>query len=56
MPLAPLLERMWQLRDNVAPYDAASVALAEKLSGPLITCDAELAVAPGTRCSFDLIA
>jgi len=56
MPLAPLLERMWQLRENVTAYDAAYVALAERLEGPLITCDAKLSAASGTRCSFDLIA
>ena len=56
MPLAPLLERMWELRDNVTAYDAAYVALAERLEGPLITCDAKLSAASGTRCSFDLIA
>ena len=55
MPLPPLLERMWQLRANVTPYDAAYVALAEQLSSPLITCDAELTTANGVHCSFDLI-
>ncbi|MDQ1287614.1 MAG: hypothetical protein QG622_1179, partial [Actinomycetota bacterium] len=43
VPLAPLVDRMWQLRDNVTPYDAAYVALAEELGCPLITCDAKLA-------------
>ena len=56
MPLAPLLERMWELRDNVTAYDAAYVALAERLEGPLITCDAKLSAASGTRCRVDLIA
>jgi predicted nucleic acid-binding protein len=56
MPLAPLLERMWALRSNITPYDAAYVALAEQLGGPLITCDAKLAAAAGSRCTFDLIA
>lgn len=55
MPLAPLLERIWQLRANVTAYDAAYVALAEQLSAPVITCDAKLAAAGGTRCGFDLI-
>jgi predicted nucleic acid-binding protein len=56
MPLAPLLDRIWQLRANVTAYDAAYVALAEQLSAPIITCDAKLAAASGTRCAFDLIA
>ena len=55
MPLAPLLPRMWSLRDNVTAYDAAYVALAELLAAPVITCDAKLAAASGTRCAFDLI-
>jgi predicted nucleic acid-binding protein len=55
MPLPPLLERMWELRADVTSYDAAYVALAERLSGPLITCDAKLAKAARVRCSFDLI-
>lgn len=55
MPLAPLLERMWQLRANVTAYDAAYVALAEQLDCALVTCDAKLAAASGPRCAFDLI-
>lgn len=56
MPLAPLLERMWELRDDITPYDAAYVALAERLASPLITCDGKLTAASGARCAFDLIA
>ena len=56
MPLAPLLERMWELRGTITAYDAAYVALAERLKGPLITCDAKLTAASGARCSFDLVA
>ena len=33
MPLPPLLDRMWRLRSNVTAYDAAYVALAERLGG-----------------------
>lgn len=55
LPLAPLLERMWQLRENVSPYDAAYVALAERLDCPLVTCDAKLSGASGPRCAIDLI-
>lgn len=55
MPLAPLLQRIWELQDNITPYDAAYVALAERLDGPLITGDSKLAAASGTRCTFDLI-
>jgi len=53
--LAPLLERMWELRSNITAYDAAYVALAERLDSPLITCDAKLTTASGASCAFDLI-
>jgi predicted nucleic acid-binding protein len=55
MPIAPLLERMWQLRSNVTVYDAAYIALAELLGCELVTCDAKLATASGPRCTIDLI-
>lgn len=55
MPIAPLLERMWQLRANVTAYDAAYIALAERLDCALVTCDAKLAAAAGPRCTIDLI-
>lgn len=47
--------RTWQLRDNLTPYDAAYVALAELLSAPLVTSDARLAGATGPRCVIELI-
>ena len=34
--------RAWDLRDNLNPYDASYVALAEQLECPLATTDAEL--------------
>jgi predicted nucleic acid-binding protein len=43
----PLLDRVWELRDSVAAYDAAYVALAEALGVPLLTCDARLGRAHG---------
>lgn len=56
MPLASLLGRMWELRGHVTAYDAAYVALAERLGCPLVTCDAKLAAATATHCTVDLIA
>lgn len=56
MPLAPMLQRIWELRDNITPYDAAYVALAEHLDCPLVTCDGKPTAASGSRCTFDLIA
>ncbi len=55
MPLAPLLARMWALRENATAYDAAYVALGERLDGPVITCDGKLAAANGPQCTFELI-
>ena len=55
MPLSPLLERMWELRHNITAYDAAYVALAERLDAVLITCDARLAAPSGPTCTFDQI-
>ena len=55
MPLAPLLQRMWALRSNLTAYDAAYIALAEQLGGFVLTCDAKLAMAPGPRCTLELI-
>lgn len=55
MALSPLLERVWELRHNITAYDAAYVALAERLGAALITCDQPLANATGPRCRFDII-
>ena len=37
IPLAALVDRAWQLRDNVTFYDALYVALAEEAGAPLLT-------------------
>lgn len=41
-PSAPLLGRMWDLRQNMSAFDAAYIALAEALNAPLVTTDARL--------------
>lgn len=46
-----LLPRIWQLRHNMWPYDAAYVALAESLSAELVTLDGEIGRVPGIRCA-----
>jgi predicted nucleic acid-binding protein len=53
-PFGLLAGRIWELRHTITAYDAAYVALAERLDVPLATCDARLAGAPGPRCSFIL--
>ncbi len=49
------LSRIWALRHNVTAYDAAYLALAESLPAPLVTCDAQLASAPGHRATIELV-
>lgn len=51
----PLLARCWELRDNVTPYDASYVALAEAMDCPLVTADRRLAAAAGPRCRFEVL-
>ncbi|MDQ6783600.1 MAG: type II toxin-antitoxin system VapC family toxin [Actinomycetota bacterium] len=52
---APLLGRVWQLRENVTPYDAVYVALAEALSTPLVTSDVRLSRSPGIGCQVEVL-
>jgi predicted nucleic acid-binding protein len=54
-PHLPLLERAWELRENLTIYDAAYVALAEALQVPLLTGDKRLARAPGPRCVVEVL-
>ncbi len=49
-----LLPRIWQLRHNLSAYDAAYVALAEKLGARLVTRDGRLASASGHAASIEL--
>ena len=55
VPHGPLLERCWELRDNLTVYDAAYVALAELMGVDLLTADARLAAAPGIRCQVEVL-
>lgn len=54
-PHWPLLDRVWDLRQNLTAYDAAYVALAESLDVPLVTRDARLAGTPGHRARIELV-
>jgi predicted nucleic acid-binding protein len=53
-PHISLVDRIWELRNNLTAYDAAYVSLAEALDAPLITMDAKLAQAPGIRATVEL--
>lgn len=46
----PLLTRIWELRHNMWPYDAAYVALAESMRVELVTVDSKLGSVPGVEC------
>jgi predicted nucleic acid-binding protein len=50
-----LLQRIWELRNNLTAYDAAYVALAEVLGAPLLTRDRRLAAAPGHHAKVELV-
>jgi predicted nucleic acid-binding protein len=53
--MSPLLPRMWELRENLTPYDAAYVALAELTGAVLATGDERIAASPGARCDIQIV-
>ena len=46
---------IWRLRDNLTPYDASYIALAEALGATLVTTDARMARAPGHTARVELL-
>ncbi len=50
-----LLDRVWELRENLSAYDATYIALAERLACGLLTADARLSRAPGVRCPVTVL-
>lgn len=54
-PHEPLLWRIWDLRENLTAYDAASVALAEYLGAPLLTCDSRIRTASGHHARVEVV-
>lgn len=53
--IAPLRRRIWGLRHNLTVYDAAYVALAERLNATLVTCDEKFARSTGVGCQIETI-
>ncbi len=51
----PLLQRVWQLRDNFSAYDAAYMALTEALGAPLLTADGRFARAARTHGDVEVL-
>ena len=54
-PIFGLLDRVWELRDNLSAYDATYVALAERLGCSLLTADARLSRAPRLQCPITIV-
>lgn len=54
-PHRALVPRIWELRHNITPYDAAYVALAEVLDAPLLTRDRKLAKSKGHHARIEVI-
>jgi predicted nucleic acid-binding protein len=50
-----MLARIWELRQNLTPYDAAYAALAEAIDATLVTADRRLSLAPGPRCRIEYL-
>ena len=55
VPIVGMLDRIWELRENLSAYDAAYVAVAETLDTALLTADARLARAPGPTCPITVV-
>ncbi|HET8930812.1 MAG TPA: type II toxin-antitoxin system VapC family toxin [Acidimicrobiales bacterium] len=49
-PYEVVARRAWELRSNLTVYDAAYVAVAERLGCRLVTLDGRIGRAPGVRC------
>jgi predicted nucleic acid-binding protein len=54
-PHAFLLQRVWELRNNLSAYDAVYVALAEALDATLLTRDRRLAAAAGQHARIEVV-
>jgi len=50
-----LLDRAWELRDNIRPWDALYVALAEALGATVLTLDQRLGRVAGLECAVEVL-
>lgn len=50
-----VLQRIWELRYNATPYDAAYLAWAEALAVPVLTADMKLVGIPSARCEVRVL-
>ena len=55
-PQESISDRTWELGENLTPYDAAYVAVAERIGGALLTADVRMSRAPGIRCPVEVFA
>ena len=55
MATSSLLPRIWELRENITPYVAAYVALAEMTGATLLTGDERITAAPAARCEIRIV-
>ena len=55
-PHTDFLDRIWELRNSITPYDAAYIALTEALQTIFITADKRLSQAHGIKCKIELLA
>jgi predicted nucleic acid-binding protein len=54
-PIHGMLDRVWELRDNLSAYEASYVALAEQLGCALLTADRPLGGASGIHCPITVV-
>jgi predicted nucleic acid-binding protein len=50
-----LMARIWELRNDLTPYDAAYVALTERLGADLLTADRRIGRTPGIDCEVETV-
>lgn len=55
VPHRILIDRVWEQRSNMTPYDASYVALAELTGAVLVTADGRVARSGRVRCDVDLL-